>query len=144
MKARIVALVLVVGVAAIACAPNQGEDALSDARQVCIDFGYGDDESEESSDDNTGTTTSADLAELTDGMDKLVNQAARAARLDRRWDRLSNTVTDIQEWAEQTTTALDDTQPELDRDSAKTQADKLDPSNLRRVMRQECRKALAE
>lgn len=141
MKARIVALVLVVGVAAIACTPNQEDEGLRDARQVCIDFGLGDDESEDSSDDSGDTMSTEELA---DGLDELANQAARAARLDRRWDRLSNTVTDMQEWAEKMAITEDEAQPQSDRDTAQQEADRLDSSRLLQVVRQECRKALAE
>lgn len=143
MKARTVALILLVGVAAIACTPNQEDEALSDVRQVCIDLGYGDDESEDSSDDS-GTTTSAEWEELADAVDEVANQAARAARLDRRWDRLSNAVTDGQALAEEMAIASDETQPVFDRNTAQEQVDQLDPDGILQVMRQECRKAQAE
>lgn len=140
MKTRTVALLVVVGVCAIACTPSQEDEALSDARQACIDLGYGDDDS--SSDEEA--TTSAEWTEFADALDGIADQAARAARTDRRWDRLSNAVTDGQEFSEQLSIATDETQPISDRNTAQERADQLDGARIYRVLNQECRKAQAK
>lgn len=142
MKAQTVALMLVVGVAAIACTPNQEDEALSDVREVCTDLGF----DERDSDDPSGITgfmNSTEATEYAEGLDEAVNQAAKAARLDQRWDRLSNSITDGQEWFRQVGIAKDVTLSEDERDIAQQQADQLDSDEIVRVMRQECRKALA-
>ncbi|MBE4761336.1 hypothetical protein [Streptomyces caniscabiei] len=86
---------------------------------------------------------STEATEYAEGLDEAVNQAAKAARLDQRWDRLSNSITDGQEWFRQVGIAKDVTLSEDERDIAQQQADQLDSDEIVRVMRQECRKALA-
>ncbi|NUV61946.1 hypothetical protein [Streptomyces sp. CAI-85] len=143
MKARALALIMLVGVTAMACTPNQEDEALNDARQVCIDLGFDKEESNDSSDDD-GSMTSGELTEYADDLDEEVNQAARAARLDQRWDRLSNAATDGQEWFRQLGIAQDETRSVGERNIAQERADQLDGDEIVNVMRQECRKALAQ
>lgn len=143
MRIHSVALLAVVGVAAIACTPSQENEALRDVRQACTNLGIGDSESGDDSDDD-GATTSKELADLADRMDNTVNAVAKAARTDPRWDRLSNAITDSQEWAKQMAIAIDETRSEVDRSSAQEQANQLEPLHILQVVRQECRKAQAQ
>ncbi|MDX3541620.1 hypothetical protein PV729_09275 [Streptomyces europaeiscabiei] len=142
MKTRALALMMLVGVAAIACTPNQEDEALNDARQVCIDLGFDNEDSEDSSDDDE-QMTSGELTEYSDNLDEEVDQAARAARLDQRWDRLSNAVTDSQEWFRQLSISEDGLRSVDERNIAQERAAKLDSDEIVNVIRQECRKALA-
>ncbi|MEU9331399.1 hypothetical protein AB0D91_48275 [Streptomyces canus] len=128
--------------AAIGCTSNQEGKALRDVQQACINLGFGGSDSGDGSDDDAATT-SKELTDLSDSMDETANTVARAARIDPRWNRLSNAVTDGQEWAKQMAIARDQTQTELDRSTAQEQADQLEPLHLAQVMRQECRKAQA-
>lgn len=130
---------LAVGVFTISCTSNQ-EDAVRDVRAVCIDIGF-DGKGPEDSTDNDSPTTPEEITKYADNLDDDVNRAARAARLDQRWDRFSNALTDGQEWFRQSAIESDGTRPESERNAAQEQADQLD--GFTDVLRQECRKALA-
>lgn len=137
---------LVVGLALAACT-SETDTALADARQVCSDLGYeggSRDESGGSSDGGTADWDSAKWAEAAAGINDTANQAAKAARADQRWDKLSNAVTDFQALTELTAKVKDETLPQYDRDTAQAQVDRLGPHEVIRVLDQECRKVQAE
>lgn len=143
MRIHSVALLVVVGVAAIACTPSQENEALRDAQQVCIDLGYGNGGSGDSSSDE-GDITSTEWSELALDLNGIADQAARAARSDQRWNRLSNSVTDALLWAEQMSIATGPYTSDSERNSAQVQADAIDYLQTARVLKQECRKAQAQ
>ncbi|WP_426364091.1 hypothetical protein [Streptomyces sp. E-08] len=81
---------------------------------------------------------------MADGLNEEANLAARAARVDPRWNDLSNTVTDFQRLAELSSTIEDQSLTQADRDAAQAQKDAMNPSEVVRSLDQECRKAQAQ
>ncbi|MFJ5788209.1 hypothetical protein [Streptomyces hydrogenans] len=72
----------------------------------------------------------------------IADEAALAARLDPRWDRLSNALSDVQEVFSHWSTVEDTTLSQEQRDAARVQADQLNAVDLVRAIDQECRKAM--
>ncbi|MGW3829157.1 hypothetical protein ACWEAF_45050 [Streptomyces sp. NPDC005071] len=142
MWVRRLVLALLAGVALAACT-STADASLADARQACTDMGFENGKSVESDDDSDSLQTAAQWKETADDYDKTANLLARAAREDRRWDSLSNAVTDFQAMMDAAATSEDSSQPQADRDAAKAELDQMDSNATFRVIAQECRKAQA-
>ena len=145
VRIRKLDLGLVAGLALVACSA-QGDTALADAQQVCTSLGYESGtlgSSSESSGGDIYTWDADKWAKAADASNDVANQAARAARGDRRWDKLSNAVTDFQRLIELAARARDESLPQADRDDAQAQIDQTGPQEVVRSIRQECRKAQA-
>ncbi len=141
---RRLGVALVAGLALVSCS-SQTDTALADAQQVCTDLGYENGASDRSDDSSAvDGWTSAEWDEAEADLNDTANRAARAARADRRWDRLSNAVTDLQAGAEPLAKIKDETLPQYDRDAAQAELDRLNPTEVLRVLDQECRKAQAQ
>ncbi|MFM9641530.1 hypothetical protein [Streptomyces turgidiscabies] len=140
---RRVGIALVAGVALAACASGT-DSALADAQQACTDMGFEDGKSVESDGSSVGKQSADEWAEDAADYDEIADQVARAAREDRRWDRLSNAVTDFQGAIEQMVTVADESLPQADRDAAQAAIDRLDVQQIGRVVNQECRKIQAQ
>ncbi|MEU9705103.1 hypothetical protein [Streptomyces sp. NPDC047981] len=139
-------MALVMGLVLTGCA-SPSETAGADARQTCENLGYNDaseSADEDSSGNATDTWSAGKWAEVAEDLDEEVNRAARAARADRSWDRLSNAVTDFQRLTELKATIENTSLPQADRDAAQAQHEALNGPEVVRAMEQECRKALAD
>lgn len=143
MRIRRLGLGLVAGAALVACSA-QGSTALADVRQACTDMGFEDGKSTESDGSSVGEQSADEWAEDAADYDEIADQVARAAREDRRWDRLSNALTDFQAVMEQMVTVTDESLPQVDRDAAQAQIDRLDVQEIGRIVNQECRKIQAQ
>ncbi|MFF3604159.1 hypothetical protein [Streptomyces sp. NPDC002463] len=130
-------LALVAGSLVVSCASSQ-EEARAHAAKACADYGYG----RESSDGSERETTVDEYRKL-GADDSVADEAALAARKDSRWDRLSNAMTDSQEFLKQAAIASDETLPQEERDAARAAIERLNGESLIRTVEQECRKATA-
>jgi hypothetical protein len=139
---RSVITVLALGGLLVACGqPGVGE-AREHAVNACRDFGYDGDTGDTESSDSTTPQTSEELTGYARGIGPVADEAALAARLDPRWDRLSNALSDVQEMFRRASTSEDAALSQEQRDTARAQVDQLDPAGLVRTIQQECRKAM--
>lgn len=146
MLVRRLGVSLVVGVALAGCAASATDTALADVRQACTNLGYkSDGSSGDGSSASSGETwDAAKWSEAADGVDDVANQAARAARADQRWDRLSNAITDLQSMTDLKVDVEDPNLSLADRNNAQAKIDQIGPDGVFRTLDQECRKALAQ
>ena len=132
---RLAMLVLVLGGLVVSCVASDEEQARKHAAKACADFGYGVDSG------STTPSTAEELGNAASGSQSVADEAALAARLDSRWDRLSNALTDAQEFLELAAIFENESLPQAERDAARANADQLDAPNMLRTFEQECRKA---
>ncbi|MGW4434348.1 hypothetical protein ACWELO_00910 [Streptomyces sp. NPDC004596] len=145
VRIRRYALGFSAGLALAACS-SQTDSALADAQQVCTDLGYENgtsDRANGSSGSSIDDWSSGEWAEAEAKLNDIANRAARAAREDRRWDRLSNAVTDLVAGAGPLAKVKDETLPQYDRDAAQAELDRINPKKVLRALDQECRKVQA-
>lgn len=145
VRVRRLGVALAAGLALTGCT-SPSESASADARQACENLGYDSDGSWSGGSDapTVGDWDAAKWTEVSESINEEVNRAARAAREDRSWDRLSNAVTDFHRLTELRATIENANLAQADRDSAQTQYDALNPPTVVRILQQECRKALAD
>ncbi|MFC8464778.1 hypothetical protein [Streptomyces sp. NPDC057250] len=131
---------------ALAGCSSPTDAALTDARQTCTSLGYGGDSKSTatSATSDPSTWDAVKWAELAESTDERADQAARAAREDPRWDRLSNAVTDFHKLTELRGTIENPEVPLADRNAAQAQYDAMNSPGVVRSLEQECRKALAD
>lgn len=135
-------IVAVCAVMTLTACTSGAHAALADAQQACADLGYVDGKIKSSeTDDSDDPWSASEWAETADGYDATADRAARAARADARWNRLSNAITDFQAMTEQMAIVENTTLPQSDRDAAQVQLDQLDLNAMTRTIDQECRKA---
>ncbi|WP_426567337.1 hypothetical protein [Streptomyces canus] len=123
------------------CGQSDVEKAREHAVNACRDYGYDGDNEGTGSADSTTPDTSEDLAGYARDIGPVADEAALAARLDLRWDRLANALSDVQRLLKHASTSQDVTLPQEQRDAAQAQVEQLAPAALVRTVNQECRKA---
>ncbi|MET7720702.1 hypothetical protein [Streptomyces mirabilis] len=128
---------------ALAGCSSAGDDALAEARKACADMGFKHGKAPDSASADGSTLTADDWAKKADAYNGIANRLAHAAGQDRRWDRLSNAVTDYQAASVQAAIAADEGKSFQERTAAAQEVASYDVPSIIRTTAQECRKAQA-
>ncbi|MCX5229702.1 hypothetical protein [Streptomyces sp. NBC_00233] len=138
---KLVALGCVALVTVVGCSPSDQDMARREASDLCAGLGY------TSGVPNRGTSeaddSDVDLAAAASQANEAASKAARAAMLDSRWDRLSNTMTDFVTFLGHRTTSNDTTQSWERRQAADQALEQMNLQDMIQALDQECRKAQA-
>ncbi|MFF2385161.1 hypothetical protein [Streptomyces sp. NPDC058108] len=98
------AVAIVAAALLASCAPSPADTAATDARKACVYFGAGEGGT---SSEGQADPNDTDWTNLATGTDRATDIAARAARADRRWQRLADAFSTLYRYVEDKATERD-------------------------------------